>query len=83
MARVRYTSEEAKKLKSGTDWEKIKSLTEQEIHEAALADPDAQPLTEEELKQFKRVVHRGGGVYGHDKGESSKQAPSKQAKGAN
>jgi len=27
-----------------TDWERVKALTEEEIHAAALADPDAQPL---------------------------------------
>jgi putative transcriptional regulator len=39
-----------------TDWEWIKNMTEEEIHAAASDDPDAQPLTEEELSQFRRVV---------------------------
>ena len=30
-------------------------MTEKEINAAALSDPDAQPLTEEELSQFRRV----------------------------
>jgi putative transcriptional regulator len=38
-----------------TDWAALDAMTEEEIHEAALSDPDAQPLTEEELSQFKRV----------------------------
>jgi len=37
------------------DKEAIDKMTEEEIHNAALSDPDAQPLTEEQLKHFKRV----------------------------
>lgn len=33
----------------------LASMTEAEVHAAALADPDAQPLTEERLAQMKRV----------------------------
>ncbi len=29
---------------TGTDWERVRSMTEEEIHAAALSDPDAQPL---------------------------------------
>jgi putative transcriptional regulator len=29
---------------TGTDWAKVAALTEEQIHAAALADPDAQPL---------------------------------------
>jgi putative transcriptional regulator len=31
-------------VKTSTDWEAVDALTEEEIHAAALADPDAQPL---------------------------------------
>ena len=31
-------------------------MTEEEIHAAALSDPDAQPVTPEELKEFKPVT---------------------------
>jgi len=65
MAKVKYTLEEAKKLKSDTDWEAVRALTEEEIHEAALSDPDAQPLTEEELEQL------------HNKNKSGKQESGK------
>ncbi len=37
------------------DYTKMREMTEDEVHEAALSDPDAQPLTEDELKQFKPV----------------------------
>jgi len=48
---------DSENLPSGeTDWEWIKNMTEEEIHAASSDDPDAQPLTEEELSQFRRVV---------------------------
>lgn len=34
---------------------KPKPMTEQEIEEAARSDPDAQPLTEEDLRRMRRV----------------------------
>lgn len=41
--------------KGETDWERVDAMTEEEINAAALSDPDAQPSTEEELSQFRRV----------------------------
>ncbi len=38
-----------------TNWDAVNLLTEENIHAAAIADLDAPPLTNEELKQFKRV----------------------------
>lgn len=32
-----------------TDWDRLHAMTDQEVEAAALADPDAQPLTEAEL----------------------------------
>ena len=37
------------------DYQKIREMTEEEVHAGALSDPDAQPLTDAELKQFKPV----------------------------
>jgi putative transcriptional regulator len=37
------------------DWSRFDALTDAEVHAAALADPDAQPLTEERLVRMKRV----------------------------
>jgi putative transcriptional regulator len=39
-------------IETGTDWEVVNALTDDQIHAAALSDPDAQPIprgTEEEL----------------------------------
>jgi putative transcriptional regulator len=37
------------------DWSRFDALTDEQVHAAALADPDAQPLTEERLARMKRV----------------------------
>jgi len=42
-------------MKSKTNWEKLKNITDKEIEKAAKSDPDAPLLSEVELKQFKRV----------------------------
>ena len=56
---VRYTSEEIEKqLAEGegkTDWKRVDAMTEEEIHEAALSDPDAQP-TDYEFWENAKVV---------------------------
>jgi len=31
-------------LKTGTDWARVEAMTDEEVHAAALSDPDAQPL---------------------------------------
>lgn len=38
-----------------TDWALIRSMTDEEITAAALSDPDALPMTEEQLARAKRV----------------------------
>ena len=42
-------------MRDRTDWKRIRSMTEEDIVRAAESDPDAPLLTDEELKQFKRV----------------------------
>ena len=39
-----------------SDWTEADKLTEEEIHAAALSDPDAQPATPEQLARARRVV---------------------------
>ena len=43
------------KTKKGTDWEKLRAKTDEEVIAAALSDPDAQPMTEEQLAQMRRA----------------------------
>ena len=42
-------------MKTKHDWSRADAMTEAEIHAAALADPDAQPLTAEDFKRMKRT----------------------------
>lgn len=62
-----YTLTDGTKVQSLTDWDRLMNMTEEEIHAAALSDPDAQPLTEEQLAKmvpfrrteiFKRIQKR-------------------------
>jgi putative transcriptional regulator len=39
-----------------TDWARLGAMTEDEVLEAACSDPDAQPLTPEELAEMRRVA---------------------------
>lgn len=47
--------ERAKAKTTRHDWSRVDAMTEAERHAAALADPDAQPLTPEDFKRMKRV----------------------------
>ena len=37
------------------DWSRFDAMTDEERHAAALSDPDAQPLTEEDFKRMKQT----------------------------
>ena len=47
-------------MKTKHDWSRVDALTEAEIHAAALADPDAQPLTEERLAKMRQLPRTRG-----------------------
>jgi putative transcriptional regulator len=38
-----------------TDWARVEAMTDDEVIAAALSDPDAQPLTDEQLARMRRV----------------------------
>src|SRR5262245_12344134 len=40
---------------SKTDWSRFDAMTEEQRHQAALSDPDAQPLTEADFARMKRT----------------------------
>jgi putative transcriptional regulator len=42
-------------LEDTTDWKRLAAMTEEEVQTAALADPDAQPLTDADFARMKRV----------------------------
>jgi hypothetical protein len=50
---TRVTLEKAKSLEDMTDWERVEKMSESEVEENALTDPDNQPLPEG-LKGLKR-----------------------------
>jgi putative transcriptional regulator len=50
---VRYTRHNLPPDK--TDWARVKAMTEDEVMAAALSDPDAQPMTQEELAKMRQV----------------------------
>ena len=41
--------------RGNSDWARLKSMTDEEAMAAALSDPDAQPLTSEQLVKMRRV----------------------------
>jgi len=47
-------------MKTKHDWSASDALTDEQIHAAALADPDAQPLTAERLATMRRVSRTKG-----------------------
>ena len=38
-----------------TDWERVRAMTDEEVTAAALSDPDAQPMTAEQLAGMRRL----------------------------
>jgi hypothetical protein len=51
---VRYSRDNLPPSK--TDWAKVMAMTDEEIRARALADPDAQPLTPEELARMRPAL---------------------------
>jgi len=41
--------------RSTTDWTKFDAMSDKEAHKAALADPDARPLTKRQLAKMRQV----------------------------
>lgn len=49
-----YRLKDGRTVTGETDWERVAAMTDEEATAAALADADAQPLTEEQLRKFHR-----------------------------
>jgi len=65
---LRYTPEELEKIPDETDSRRVSKMKDEEIEAKAKEDPDAQPLTEEELNQFKRTLYvKGEKVFQEEK----------------
>ncbi len=46
---IRYRPGLDPKPEDKTDWERVRNMTDEEVEAAALSDPNAQPLTDEQL----------------------------------
>ncbi len=44
-----------RRLEDKTDWKRLRAMTDEQVRAAALADPDAQPLTHADFARMKRV----------------------------
>jgi putative transcriptional regulator len=54
-----------------TDWARFDAMTDEQRHQAALNDPDARPLTEDDLRRMKRtprakIIRRALGISQED-----------------
>jgi putative transcriptional regulator len=45
----------AKPLADKTDWARLRAMTDEEVTAAAMSDPDARPMTPEQLRAARRV----------------------------
>lgn len=50
-----HPDDTARPLEDHTDWARLRDMTEQEVHAAALADPDARPVTDAEWQAARKV----------------------------
>ena len=53
---ARNLREQRSAKRAAIDWTEADALSDEEIHKAALADPDAQPLTRRQLARMKRIT---------------------------
>jgi putative transcriptional regulator len=52
----RFVYDPANPPQDETNWTRVDGMTDEEINAAAAADPDAPPLSEEELAEFRRTL---------------------------
>ena len=56
-------SNNTEEMKSLTDWKEYDALTDEQVIAAANIDPDAQPITENEFKNFRSFPQIAGGNF--------------------
>ncbi len=54
MAVKRVSRVSARGLRGSTDWKKVQTMTDEEIKRAAMLDPDARELRDDELVRFRK-----------------------------
>jgi hypothetical protein len=70
---VNYTFDELNSLKDDTNWERVDSMTDEDID--AISDADDPPLTETELEQFKRAIYVRGQLIWEESNEDALKIP--------
>ena len=55
MPKKAHTNEDAEKMKDLTDYDRVSTMSDDEIKKNAELDPDASLQSEEDLERFKRV----------------------------
>ena len=50
-----------KALEDKTDWARLRAMTDEQVTAAAMNDPDARPMTPEQLRAARRVPRTRGG----------------------
>jgi len=56
---TRVSWDELDQMEDLTDWERVNNMTEEEIEQNALDDPDNPPLSDEEMEQIEPVAYHG------------------------
>ena len=57
-----YTLDEIKGQIDETDWERVDTMTDEDLYKTAQSASDAQPLTDTELNCFKRAIYGNGAM---------------------
>ena len=55
MAIIRKPMQEIAEASKSTDWSHYDAMTDEEAHQAALSDPDAQPISDEQWKSGRQI----------------------------
>jgi hypothetical protein len=58
-----FTILDGTKIEDATDYQRLAAMSEKDVMESAKADPDAQPLSETELRRFHRLSSLPGGNF--------------------
>ncbi len=53
---IRITRKEGDPSNGKTNYERIKNMTDEEIEQNALDDPDAQPLSDQDIARIERLL---------------------------
>ena len=61
--REMFVLKDGRVMAGSTDWERLDAMTDEEVTAAALSDPDAPPLSDDQLRKFRRLPEAPGGTF--------------------